>query len=328
MASAPHGWLDRKRTDRTVLHDSANSDSAILDNDGGACEWNAMASDQRTTDQILATLAMVGLRVEQRLDDQTNSRVFRARRITNGAQLAIKVLVHPRGVTSAVQRFRQESRLLTTLRHVGLVHAQGRGSLRGIHYLVLDLAQGHNLRQVVENEGPLAVNRAATVAYQAADVLDYLHQQGVIHRDIKPSNFVLGDDGRLKLLDLGLARVESAGASVTHHFGDRLLGTPDFMAPEQARDCHYVDARADIYSLGCTLYYLLAGHPPLAGRNLVDSLLKHQRVRPPLVSTARPEVPTPLANLCDRMLAKDPAARIETAGEVAAALAPWTTART
>lgn len=279
-----------------------------------------------TFEDIQAALAEVGFEIESRIDDQASSRVYQARRVSNGARVAIKVLIEePRDTSSAVPRFRQEARLMTALRHPNLVHALAHGSVAGIHYVVLELAEGRNLKTWIEEDGPAPVERAANIAWQAAEVLEYIHQQGVIHRDVKPSNLMLCRDGRLKLLDLGLAREPVGDASITLLFKDRLLGTPDFMAPEQALECHEVDARADLYALGCTLYYLLAGRPPMVGRNLVESLLMHQNEKAVPITTVRPEVPAELGEVCARLMARRPADRYETAAAAAAALAPWAT---
>jgi serine/threonine protein kinase len=311
------GVADDEATDRTTLASDDDLFSADLS--------LPPPIDPDTTARVHQALFVVGYVLEERLDDHANSQVYRARRLANDTMVAVKVVTeNPRDASSAVPRFRQEARLLMTLHHPGLVRALGHGAVDGIHYLVLELAEGQNLRRVIEDQGPLTVPRAANIAYQAADVLDYVHQQGIVHRDIKPSNYVLAARDQLKLLDLGLARPpEKADPSITVLFNDRLLGTPDFMAPEQALDCHQVDGRADIYSLGCVLYYLLAGRPPLSGKSLIDCVLKHQNTEPMPLGSLRVDIPPELARVCARMMAKKPADRYERAADVAAALAPW-----
>ncbi len=312
-------WFENESGNTQIRHEKSDDDLF------SSRMTTPPAIDERLNDQIQSALFVVGYEVEERLDDHTNSHVYRARRLSTGAAVAVKVLVeHPQDISSAVRRFRQEARLMTTLHHPNLVRALAHGCLHGVHYAILELAEGRNLRSVVQADGPLSIERAANVAWQTANVLEYLHQRGVIHRDVKPSNLVQCNDGRVKLLDLGLARAPVPDdTSITLLFDDRLLGTPDFMAPEQALECHLVDARADLYALGCTLYYLLSGRPPIPGRNLLQSLLGHQNAQPTPVSTLRPDVPAELQELCAKLMAKSPCDRYETAAEVADRLARW-----
>jgi serine/threonine-protein kinase len=281
--------------------------------------------DPRVEERIRSALLLVGYETEQRLDEQENSRVYIARRTATGEEVAVKVLLeNPRDRSSLLRRFRQEARLMSSLTHPNLVKAIGYGAVSNVHYAILELASGVNLRKRVETQGPLPVSLAAWCAYQAADALEYMHQRGVVHRDVKPSNLVLSPDGRLKLLDLGLARgPQSADGSITLLFSDKLIGTPDYMAPEQVLDCHTVDARADLYALGCTLYFLLTGQPPFGGKNALARMIKHQTTEPKPVEEIRPETPEALAAICRKLMAKKPADRYETAAEAAAALARW-----
>jgi serine/threonine protein kinase len=168
---------------------------------------------------------------------------------------------------------------------------------------------------------------AAEYIRQAALGLHHAHQAGLIHRDVKPANLLVDKNGTVKILDLGLARFTGEDqASLTLAYDENVLGTADYLAPEQAINSHGVDARADIYSLGCTLYYLLTGHPPFPEGTLPQRLMAHQKQPPPSIKKERPDVPDDLIRICMRMMAKKPAARYQTMAEVADALAEWLTA--
>jgi len=270
-------------------------------------------------------LGLVGYKVLARLDANTRSQVYLARRMSSGQSVAIKVTsVEDSAETSNVVRFRLEARLLSAFKHPNLVKAIGFGRVKKIHYMILEYVDGPNLKQLVEADGPLSIESAARAIAQAAEGLEYAHHHGVIHRDVKPGNLVLDPRGMVKVLDLGLARVpEHMSPSISLLCQDRLLGTPDYMPPEQILDCHGVDARADIYGLGCTLYYLLSGGPPFTGKTLMERLLKHQSTEAQSLHERRPEVPLELSRVCAKMMAKQPSDRYQSMGEVRAALAPW-----
>ncbi len=304
-----------------VRDDSATSDDMLAQ----ARRVRPVATPEEELKRIRECLGVVGYRIASRLDDHQNAHVYMARRLATGESVAIKVLVEqPLDTGSAIKRFHQEARLLASLSHPNLVKAVAHGSLWNVHYLVLELAPGINLRRKVEDEGPLSLRLATSVILQAAQALEYAHRHGVIHRDVKPSNLVLGPDGRVKLLDLGLARRPcQPQESLTMIFHDHLLGTPDFMAPEQAIDCHEVDGRADLYALGCTFYYFVAGRPPFTGRSTLERLLAHQSVPPVPLSEVRSGTPEGLSQICDRLLAKQPQNRYQKAGDLVEHLAPW-----
>jgi hypothetical protein len=180
---------------------------------------------------------------------------------------------------------------------------------------------------VVAEDGPPPVDRACDYARQAALALQHVHECGMVHRDVKPPNLLLAPDGTVKLLDLGLARLRArdatASASTLTH-GGIVIGTPDYLAPEQCQDSHAVDIRADVYSLGCTLYFLLADQVPFPGGALMEKLLRHKLDPPQPVERLRPDVPGPVAAIVRKMMAKDREDRYATPAEVADALASWT----
>jgi len=162
----------------------------------------------------------------------------------------------------------------------------------------------------------MSCRRAAALIRQAALGLEYAHQNGLVHRDIKPGNLFLSDDGALRILDLGLAQDFDSDENLTRDHNERVLGTADYLAPEQATDSHTVDARADIYALGCSLYFLLTGRPPFTEGTLIQRLVAHQTKTPDAVTAFRDDVPESLRNILGRMMTKDRDQRISSAAKV------------
>ena len=195
------------------------------------------------------------------------------------------------------------------------------------HFLVTEYVEGRNLHEMIRLNGTLSPERAAHYISQAALGLQHAHERGMVHRDIKPANLLLDRTGTVKLLDMGLALLfhEEDDGLTKEHDASSILGTAEFLAPEQAMDSHAVDIRADIYSLGMTLYFLLTGKTPFSeGGTTAQKIIWHQ-IRPPKpVTEYRPDVPEELSEVIDRMLAKSPDDRPQTPMDVAIALQPWT----
>ena len=239
--------------------------------------------------------------------------VFKGRHRRMDRVVAIKVL-SSRGleVPSALARFQQEVRAAARLSHPNVVTAYDCRERQGQHYLVLEFVEGMDLGQLVHRGGPLTLSQVLVVLHQAARGLRCAHAQGVVHRDIKPSNLMVNRQGVVKILDMGLARIQPVSGSDEWRSlteANFLFGTLPFMAPEQAENSHGADARADVYSLGCTLFYLLAGRPPFAGETPVQKILAHrEQPAPPLVAGTE-KVPVALEKLYQRMLAKQPELR-------------------
>jgi serine/threonine protein kinase len=254
--------------------------------------------------------------------------VYKARDLRRQRFVAIKVSDPSlAGDGEVIARFRQEQLLAVRLAHPNLVAAYDAGQVEGVPYLVLEFVEGHDLAWIVQQRGPLPAAEACEVVRRAALGLEHLHKHGLVHRDVKPANLMLTPSGQVKLLDLGLVRhlhVPAPGGQITAH--GQLLGTPDYMAPEQCLDCHAVDGRADIYALGCTLYELLTGQPPFAGPDHGSVYLKmkaHVEAPVPPIRERRADVPERLAAALERMLAKDRADRFVSAAGVVAALRPF-----
>jgi serine/threonine protein kinase len=247
--------------------------------------------------------------------------VFLAEHKVMRHRVAIKVLArHLLTTPNIVDRFEREARAAAVIHHPNVVRAYDVDSEGDIHFLVMEYVQGEDLRKLVEKNGTLDPRVAAEYVQQVARGLDVAHRNGLIHRDIKPANLLRDQTGLIKILDLGLARLEDEAASVTQMNDVQVLGTVDYLAPEQARDSHNIDGRADLYSLGCTLYFLLTGVPPFPKGSAAERMLKHQTRRPLDIRKRRPGVPDALVNICSRLMEKMPDKRFATAGDAATAL--------
>jgi len=256
--------------------------------------------------------------------------VFRARHRKMDRVVALKLLPKKAlGSPDAVERFQREVKAAARLVHAHIVTALDADTGGGTHFLVMEYIEGHDLSALIKKQGPVPVATAVSYLLQAARGLEHAHAEGVIHRDIKPSNLLVDKRGTVKILDMGLARFSDApdsvntadisGASQLTQAGN-IMGTVDYMAPEQAVDTRQADERADIYSLGCTLCYLLTGQPPFKGDTMMARLVAHRDAPIPSLRKLCPEAPAPLDALFQRMLTKRPADRIKTMTEVISAL--------
>ncbi len=226
-----------------------------------------------------------------------------------------------------LDRFLREIRSAAKLHHTNIVTAYSALRIGESLVLAMEYVEGLDLARLVKTKGPLPVAHACNFIYQAALGLQHAHENGMVHRDIKPANLIFTRMGKkpiVKVLDFGLAKVTSEGqADRSLTCEGQMLGTPDYIAPEQIRDAQSADIRADIYSLGCTFYYLLTGGPPFGGENLWDLYQAHFSMDANPLNLIRPEVPVELAALVGKMMAKEPARRFQTPGEVAQALVPF-----
>ncbi|WP_202921212.1 bifunctional serine/threonine-protein kinase/formylglycine-generating enzyme family protein [Anatilimnocola aggregata] len=307
--------------------------------------WNSLPADQRPKDaaafaralidrekltQFQATELLSGSTTPLVLGDYVllakigaggMGQVFKARHRHMKRQAAIKLL--PPALTkdeAAVKRFQREVEAAAKLSHPNIVQTYDAGVQRGVWYLVMEHVEGRDLAGVVASDGPLPIPQAIDCIRQAAQGLAFAHDNGVVHRDIKPANLLLDKKGTVKILDMGLARLDDANQDGLTESG-QVMGTVDYMAPEQAFDVHTVDARADIYSLGCTLYRLLTARNMYDAESLVQKLMAHQNKPIPPLAVHRPDVPKSLAAIYERMVAKKPEDRYQTMAEVEAALA-------
>jgi serine/threonine protein kinase len=252
------------------------------------------------------------------------SQVYLAEHMLMKRKVAIKVLPSNRVADSTyLERFRIEARAAAKLDDPNIVRAYDIDNDKDTHYIVMEYVEGQDLHQLVRDKGPLPFEKAADYIAQVARGLAHAHAMGLVHRDIKPANCLLDKNEVVKLLDMGLARLIDDEASLTLDNNENVLGTADYLAPEQALNSHKADARADIYSLGCTLYFLLTGHPPFPDGTISERLIKHQVEQAPSIFKDRPDAPSVLVNICNRMMAKKPEDRYQTAGDVAERLADW-----
>jgi serine/threonine protein kinase len=227
----------------------------------------------------------------------------------------------------AEERFLREIRSAARLSHPNVVTAYSAQQLGGLLVFAMEYVEGEDLARVVKARGPLPVVNACYYAQQAALGLQHAFEKGMVHRDIKPQNLILAREGKkhvVKILDFGLAKATREQGEDNELTGpDKMLGTPDYIAPEQMRDAARADIRADVYSLGCTLYYLLSGAPPFKATSLFGILQAHQTEEARPLNLTRPDVPPELAAVVAKMMAKDPAERHQKPVEVAHALAPF-----
>jgi serine/threonine-protein kinase len=230
--------------------------------------------------------------------------------------MALKIL-SPEAVKDPrrIERFKEEARAAALLDHPNIVRAYDFAEAGGKLYIVMEYIDGIDLHQAVARDGTMKVESALNILFQATGGLTHAHDRGIIHRDIKPSNLLLRTDGVVKITDMGLARIGWAGDNDPKS-QKRLMGTADFIAPEQVINNQGVDARADIYSLGCTFFFLLAGKTPFSGESISQRLAKHQTLPSPDIRTFRSDCPPAIAELLTRMMSKRPEDRPNSATEL------------
>jgi WD40 repeat protein/serine/threonine protein kinase len=255
--------------------------------------------------------------------------VFKARHRLMDRPVALKIIRNKSlADRQVIARFLREMKTAARLKHGNAVLVHDAGEHGDTLYLAMEYVDGTDLSNLVKQRGPLPVDEACAYVCQAAQGLQHAHELHLVHRDVKPSNLLLDhEQSVVRILDLGLARLHQIGretcvSDILTSEGE-LLGTPDYMAPEQSINSHRADIRSDIYGLGCTLYYLLTGQPPFPGGSFMQKLIAHTRDAPRPLSSFRADLPGGLERVLDRMLSKDPADRYQTPAEVAQVLAPF-----
>ena len=260
--------------------------------------------------------------------------VWKARNWQTGKVVALKLIKKTRlDSPKSVKRFLREIETASQLSHPSIVAALDAGNVGERHYYAMEFVEGSDLARQVKKMGPLPVEQACVYIRQAAEGLQHANERGIVHRDIKPHNLLVTATGggpdepvvfRVKILDMGLARIvrpeddEDQPSMLTE--AGLLMGTVDYLAPEQAKDARSVDIRADLYSLGCTFYFLLTSKPPFPGGSAPERLERHQKEPPPPVELQRPDVPPAVAAIVHKLLAKQPADRYQTPAELINAL--------
>jgi serine/threonine protein kinase/WD40 repeat protein len=313
--------------ENTQLHDSGWKDVEDLVKAIGV-EWS-QADNAPVIASLLPQQRLRDYDLLEKLGQGGMGTVYKAVHSRLKKVVALKVLPADRMENAeSVRRFEREMQAVGGLNHPHIVQATDAGEVEGTHFLVMEYVDGLNLSQLVDHCGPLRVADACELVRQAALGLQHAHENGMVHRDIKPSNLMLSSSGEIKILDLGLALLSegpAGGGELTTT--NQIMGTLDYMAPEQATDTHTVDIRADLYSLGATLYKLLAGRAPLhvdGGAAPVKKLNLLLNTQPEPIRTLRPDVPEPLGDLLERLLAKTADTRPATPADLIAKLEPFT----
>jgi serine/threonine-protein kinase len=253
------------------------------------------------------------------------SSVYLAEHMVMKHRRAIKVLPKSKlGNNSYLQRFQLEAKAIASLNHPNIVRAFDINHEKDTHYLVMEYVEGADMQNLVRKHGPLPYPIVADYIAQAARGLHSAHQANLIHRDVKPANLLVNKEGVVKVLDLGLALFsEDTDGSLTMEYNDKVLGTADYLPPEQAINSHKIDSRADMYGLGCTMYFLLTGHPPFPDGSIASRIIKHQNAMPPDIRIDRPDCPGELEGICVKMMQKDPKYRYTSCLQVAEVLEAW-----
>jgi serine/threonine protein kinase len=245
-------------------------------------------------------------------------RVYRALDARLARSVALKILPPEQAADrDSLLRFQNEAQSAARLDHDNIARVFYVGEDHGLHYIVFEFIEGMNIRELVESRGPLPLEEAISYALQVADALAHAAGRHVVHRDIKPSNLLITPEGQVKLIDMGLARLREADGLTSDLTASGVtLGTFDYISPEQARDPRNADVRSDIYSLGCTLFYMLTGQPPFPEGTVLQKLLQHQGDQPPDPREFRPELSETVTRVLRKMLAKDPRRRYATPAEL------------
>ena len=254
-------------------------------------------------------------------------RVFKARHPPMARTVVIKIIKEQHATApDAVNRFNREIKAIANLDHPNIVRAYHSGMYRGSQYLVMEYVEGEDLAQHARNHGALSVTKVVDYLIQAATGLAHAHQQGIVHRDVKPGNLMLDADGRIRVLDLGLAKPVGILASDPNDATDAMtgdcdiVGTSAYMPPEQSQNTQDVDHRSDIYSLGCTLHYLLTCEPVYSGTTAIERIIAHRTEEPPCLRDSRDDVPPELEAVFHKMIAKRPDDRFQSMDDVIEAL--------
>ncbi len=253
--------------------------------------------------------------------------VYLARDTRSGLLVALKVLSPKRAREEErlLARFRREMEMCQRVSHPHLAWTYEVGKWQGVYYIAMEYIPGRSLYRLVQDEGPLPVPRLARLLTEVCLALDHAHNQGLIHRDLKPSNIIVTPNDHAKVLDLGLALMEGEMTGQREVIGGEgyVVGTMDYIAPEQTADAARVDARCDVYALGCTIYFALTGRPPFPGGTTKEKIQRHRGEEPAPIPQLNAEVPPAFVGLVRRMMAKDPEQRLPSAAAVRHELLSW-----
>lgn len=313
-----------------VIRDAGGDDATVISAPNAASVGTGGSTAPRITEgrgstadigRVLEGTMLGPYRLDRFVGGGGMGAVFQALDTTLHRTVAIKVLArHQSDNEENLRRFRNEAQSAARLDHENIGRVYAVGGDQGWHYIVLEYIEGTNLRDLVREEGPFDAARTVDVTIQIAEALEHASDRNVVHRDIKPSNIVMTPAGRARIVDMGLARLHQVAGDAELTVSGMTLGTFDYISPEQARDPRDADVRSDLYSLGCTMYFMLVGRPPFADGTMVQKLLQHQQAEPPSINELRPDVPRRLAAIVARLMAKDPADRYQRPVELVADL--------
>ncbi|MBN2473028.1 MAG: serine/threonine protein kinase [Pirellulales bacterium] len=306
---------------------------------GDEPDTNALLTDRQLAERLVAMGWLNAWQAKQLLDGRTKftlgsykivdslgqggmGQVFKAEHSVMGRVVAVKVLPLSKTTPAAVANFTHEIRALGSLDHPRLVRAWDAGQDGSVYYLVTEFVPGTDLRKLVRHKSRLSMEESASIVYQVADGLDYAHSKGLVHRDVKPGNVLVTPEGKAKLSDLGLAGPVKGSAETDPRYG-KIVGTPDYVAPDHVHSPWDPTPAWDIYSLGCTLYYAATGKVPFPGGTAADKARAHCELRPLDPRRLNKSLSDEFVDLMADMLAKNPSERIQSAAEVMARLEPW-----
>ena len=311
-AAVSHTVLRPPPEDPVDAASSADSEVSVAPLDGERLKRKLFPADGED-DPDLSGCVLDHFRIEERIGHGGMGSVFKAVDERLQRTVALKVLspAHSRDRPS-VLRFRNEARSAARLDHPNIARVFYVGEDRGLHFIAFEFVTGRTVRDLLQTHGPLNPPDAVSITRQVAAALHHCAASGVVHRDVKPSNVIVTPEGIVKLVDLGLARKEAADSVGDLTVAGTTLGTFDYIAPEQAKDPRVADVRSDMYSLGCTLFHMLAGRPPYPEGTVLQKLLDHQNPQTPDVTAFNPKVSDRLAALCRSMMASDPLQRPQT----------------
>lgn len=293
--------------------DLAEAQTVIRGSSRAPVRGNSLDRTPAAVAQVLLGQRLNHFVLEELIGGGGMGAVFRARDERLDRVVAIKVIPFVGEDPDLKRRFRNEAQSAAKLDHPHIARVFEVGSQADWHYIVFEYVSGINVRDKVTRDGALTIDDAVFVTCQLAEAIQHSADRGIVHRDIKPSNVLIGDDDQIKLVDMGLARSENFEISEDMTASGVTLGTFDYISPEQARDPRDADIRSDIYSLGCTLYFMLTGNPPFPGGTMLQKLLSHGNSPPPDPRLLRPEVSDELTAVIRKMLAKSPDDRYQNA---------------
>ncbi len=265
---------------------------------------------------VLEGMVLGHFRLEKFVGGGGMGSVFRGTDMRLGRTVAVKVLSRDRTEPETLRRFQNEAQSAARLDHENIARVYYVGEDQGLHFIVFEYIEGINIRDLVENNGPLPLGEAISYLLQVAEALEHASQRHVVHRDIKPSNILVTADGRAKLVDMGLARLRMEPEREDLTASGVTLGTFDYISPEQARDPRIADVRSDLYSLGCTFYFMLTGRPPFPEGTLLQKLLSHSSEPPADPRLLRPDLDEQIARIVEKLLAKQPRDRYQQPNEL------------